>query len=45
MYLGNEFSVDVTNRAWEPKFVYSSVDTLFALRLETKGIRWHMSMI
>jgi len=38
MYLGNEISVDVMNHAWERKLVYSSADTLFISRLETKDI-------
>jgi len=37
MYLGNAFSVDVMDRAWERKFIYCSVDALFAVRLETKA--------
>ena len=36
MYLGNEFSVDES--CMETKFIYSSVGTLLALYLETKGI-------
>jgi len=39
MCLGNAFSVDVINHAWEQKFIYCTVDILFALRLETKGIQ------
>jgi len=39
--LGNEFSVDVINHAWERKFVYCSVDTFFALRMVTKGQASH----
>jgi len=30
----NEFADDVMNHAWERKFVYCSVDTFFALRME-----------
>jgi len=32
--LQNEFADDVMNHAWERKFVYCSVDTFFALRME-----------
>jgi len=38
MHLQNEFTVDVMNHAWEWKFVYCSVDTIYTLLLETKGI-------
>ena len=38
MHLQNEFAVDVMNHAWEWKFVYCSVDTIYTLLLETKGI-------
>ena len=35
-YLGNKFAADVMNHAWERKFVYCSVETLCAVRIETK---------
>jgi len=41
MYLENEFAFDVMNHVWERKFVYCSEDTLFALRMETKGQASH----
>jgi len=37
MCLWNAFSVDSMNHPWEREFVYCLVDTLCALRLETKS--------